>query len=285
MIGHEWSLQSIYDLARRITAKYGNDGYVLSRAIVPPQALNPKGAVVRIQVVEGYIDKVEWPPQLSHYRDFFSYYAYYAAKITAQRPANIRTIERYLLLAGDLPGLKFSSSLRPSATPDASVLVVQVAEKHIAALAQLDNRGTPGQGPLEYLTSVTLSNLLHQDEALTLTYAGAIPFNELNYAALNYRQVLTGEGLAWFADGSYTWGSPDTAALDALQYRTFGPYADAGLSYPLLRSRERNLTISGLFFAWDTQSDVFSSTFTDDRLRGFRARVDGDFADPLQGID
>jgi hemolysin activation/secretion protein len=96
LVGHEWSLKSIYDLAQRITAKYGSDGYVLSRAVVPPQQLNPKGAVVRIEVVEGCIDKVEWPAQLSRYRDFFSYHA---ARITARRPVNIRTIERYLLPA------------------------------------------------------------------------------------------------------------------------------------------------------------------------------------------
>ena len=104
-------LTAVYALAQAITTKYGNDGYVLSRAVVPPQQLDPKGAIVHIEVVEGYIDKVEWPPQLSRYRDFFTDYA---AKITAQRPANIRTIERYLLLAGDLPGLKFKTSLRPS---------------------------------------------------------------------------------------------------------------------------------------------------------------------------
>ncbi len=137
LIGHRVSLATIYALAQRITAMYGNDGYVLSRAIVPPQQLDPKGAVVRIEVVEGYIDKVEWPARLSRYRDFFSYYA---AKITAQRPANIRTIERYLLLASDLPGLKFTTALRPSTKTGASVLVAEVAEKPIAAVAQIDNR-------------------------------------------------------------------------------------------------------------------------------------------------
>src|SRR4029077_18288711 len=107
----------------------GNDGYVLSRAVVPPQQLDPKGAIVQIEVVEGYIDKVEWPTQLSRYYDFFSDYA---AKITAQRPVNIRTIERYLLLAGDLPGLKFKTSLRPSKhNRNAATLVVEVAEKPV----------------------------------------------------------------------------------------------------------------------------------------------------------
>src|ERR1700722_7158418 len=110
LINQRVPLTAVYALAQHITAKYGNDGYVLSRAIVPPQQLNPSGAVIHIEIVEGYIDKVEWPKQLSRYRDFFTDYG---AKVTAQRPANIRTIERYLLLAGDLPGLKFSTSLRP----------------------------------------------------------------------------------------------------------------------------------------------------------------------------
>src|SRR5256885_1536698 len=51
MVGHEVPLAAIYELARRITAKYGSDGYVLSRAIVPPQELPRQGAVIRIQVV------------------------------------------------------------------------------------------------------------------------------------------------------------------------------------------------------------------------------------------
>ena len=49
-------------------------------------------------------------PQLSRYSDFFTDYA---ARIMADRPANIRTLERYLLLANDLPGLKFKNSLKP----------------------------------------------------------------------------------------------------------------------------------------------------------------------------
>jgi hemolysin activation/secretion protein len=283
LIGKTVSLTAIYDLAQRITAKYGNDGYVLSRAIVPPQALSPKGAVIRIQVVEGYVSRVEWPARLSRYRDFFSDYA---ARITSERPANIRTLERYLLLAGDLPGLKFSTSLKPDPkNPGAAILAVDVTEKPIDARAQFDNRGTVARGPLEFQGSATLNNLAGEHEALTMTWAGSIPLNELEYVAANYRQVLTSEGLTFFADGSYTWGTPGTAQLEILQYRTLGPYGDAGFSYPVVRSREKNLTLSGLFFASDNESDVLSAPFNDDRLRGFRAKADADFADRWLGVN
>src|SRR5262249_35537242 len=74
LIGKKVTLQAVYNVAQRITAKYGAAGYVLSRAIVPVQELDPNGAAVKIQVVEGYIEAVEWPPQLSAYRDLFSCY-------------------------------------------------------------------------------------------------------------------------------------------------------------------------------------------------------------------
>lgn len=281
LLGDDVPLTAIYDLAQRITAKYGNDGYVLSRAIVPPQQLNPKGAVVEIEVVEGYIDSVVWPPRLSHYRDFFSHYA---AKIIAQRPANVRTVERYLLLAGDLPGLKFSTSLKPSKTTrGAATLIVEVAEKRVDANVHVDNRGTAARGPFEYFGSVAINNLFGWHDALTLTYAGVVPLQELNYAAFNYRRVLTAEGLTFFADGSDSWGKPGTLLLESLQYRTLGPYGDAGFSYPFIRSRERNLTLSALGFASDNTST--GTLFTDDRLRGFRVRVDSDFADQFLAIN
>ena len=118
---------------------------MLSRAIVPPQNFGRRGAVIRIQVVEGYVDQVIWPEKLTRYRDFFTDYA---ARIVADRPANIRTLERYLLLANDLPGLKFATTLKPSPThPNASILIVEVTEKRIDALARIDNRGTERAGP------------------------------------------------------------------------------------------------------------------------------------------
>src|ERR1043165_2998285 len=60
LVGHEVPLAAVYGPARRITAKYGAAGYVLSRAIVPPQNFGRHGAVVHIQVGEGYTGKGVW---------------------------------------------------------------------------------------------------------------------------------------------------------------------------------------------------------------------------------
>lgn len=291
LVGHEVTLAAVYELAQKITTKYGNDGYVISRAIVPPQQLNPGGATVEIQVIEGYVDKVEWPRELDHFRDFFSYYT---ARITAQRPSNIHTIERYLLLAGDLPGLKFKNSLKPSPTNQgAATLVVEIISFSPADWnGRVDNRGPPSQGPLEFLGSVTVNNLLRMDDAFTFTYAGPFKTEELKYVYGQYSQVLTAEGLVFFADASDGWGRPNEPAtfqLVAPDYRTQSVVYETGLTYPIIRTREQNLSVTALAFASDNQGftpvSLDGPPSSQDKLRGGRFKANGDWADPFNGIN
>jgi len=287
LIGHDVTVQALYDLAKAITAKYGKDGYVLSRAIVPPQAFSPHGAVPCLQVIEGYIDRVEWPAAVATYRNFFSDYT---AKITAERPTNVRTLERYLLLAGDLPGLHFSASLKPSKTNEgAATLVVAVIEKPIDAFGRYDNRGTPQRGPREFLTGASFNNFLHEHESFSVNWAATVPDpKELEYFAANWRQVLTSEGLFAFVNSSYAFGQPDSQTLRLLGFNTRSLLVEAGLAQPVIRTREKNLTLAGLVYASNNFSDFDAftpSAFNRDHIRGLRFRADGDWADRFLGIN
>jgi hemolysin activation/secretion protein len=167
--------------------------------------------------------------------------------------------------------------------------VVEVTQKPIDFFGRHDNRGTHARGPLEYLTSTTFNNLFGGHEALTLTAAGAFPTRELQYYAANYRQVLTGEGLTYFATASYGFGRPGTEELTFFDYRTRSFYAETGLFYPVIRARERNLNVSGLWF-WSNDRGIFLDLLdeppsTHDRMRGMRVRVEADSADAVGGIN
>ena len=284
LVGREIPLAAVYELARRITAKYGAAGYVLSRAIVPPQNFGRHNAVVQIQVVEGYVDNVVWPMEkLARYRNFFDDYT---ARIIADRPANIRTLERYLLLANDLPGLKFATTLKPSPThPNASTLIVEVTEKRIDAIARIDNRGTTQRGPWQYLGSATVNNIIGAHEAFTVTYAGTFQVEELQYLAASYRQVLNSEGLTGFINASYGFGRPGGDLLRALEYKTRSAIVEAGLTYPVIRTRETNLYLTALGFVTNDESFQFGDPFTLDRIRGLRLKGDADWADRFLGIN
>jgi hemolysin activation/secretion protein len=287
LVGHDVPVQAIYDLAKRITAKYGDDGYVLSRAIVPPQQFSPHGAVPCLRVIEGYVDQVEWPAAVAKYRNFFSDYT---AKIIADRPANVRTLERYLLLAGDLPGLHFAASLKPSKTNEgAATLVVTLTEKPVDLYGRFDNRGTPQRGPKEWLLGASINNMLRMHEAFTLNWAGTTTTQELEYYAANWRQVLTSEGLVAFVNSSYSWGHPDILQLKNLDFKTRSLYVEAGFAQNIIRSREKNLTLTGLAFASDNTTLVnftgIELPLIKDSLRGFRLKADGDWADRWLGIN
>lgn len=285
LVGKTVPLTEIYALAARITARYGQDGYVLSRAIVPPQSLSPTGAVVRIEIVEGYVDEVIWPEGLkTRYRDYFTSYE---QAITQSRPANIKIVERYLLLASDLPGLALSSTFRASErNPKASTLVVSVKAKPISAEASVDNRGSKGRGPWQASVAGSLNNILGWHESIGVKLATAMPATEqLRYFEGSWRQVLNSEGLTFAFSGSYNTGIPGLGALRAIDYQSEGLLLNASLAYPLIRSRDQNLTVSGIVFVEDVKSTALGVPFTDDRLRGLRGRVDYDRADSLGGIN
>ncbi|MGA4816816.1 POTRA domain-containing protein [Pseudomonas aeruginosa] len=44
-------------LANRLTAKYRQDGYLLTQVVVPEQSI--EGGKVRLQVIEGYLEHVQ----------------------------------------------------------------------------------------------------------------------------------------------------------------------------------------------------------------------------------
>ena len=120
----------------------------------------------------------------------------YAAKIIAERPANLYTIERYLLLAGDLPGLRFRSRLVPSPIhPGAATLMVEVIEKSLDLLARSDNLGIRRAG-LSNSWAAPPSRIRFASTTPSPPQLPArISPKSSNTSAGNYRQVLNSEGL------------------------------------------------------------------------------------------
>jgi hemolysin activation/secretion protein len=165
------------------------------------------------------------------------------------------------------------------------VLVVNVEEKPVDAAFRGDNRGTAARGPYQFLAQATINNLLGQHEALTVTYAGVPRLRELQLIAPSFRKVLNSEGLTYFANGSYSWGKPGTVALELLEFETRGLTFESGLTYPIVRTRERNLSVTALAFMSENYSFILRDTFNVDRLRGLRAKAEGDFADGWNGIN
>jgi hemolysin activation/secretion protein len=287
IVGQTVSLEKVFEIAAAVTARYGKDGYILSRAIVPPQELDPDGAHITISVIEGYVDEVKWPDFVSKYKGFFSDYA---AKVSADRPLNVRTLERYLLLANDLPGLSFESNLVASeSNAGASTLVITGKEDGFDGYVSADNYGVEASGPYQATLGGSLNNQLGYNErfdfGVTLAGPSEDGRSELSYLSWGYEQIFTSEGLTFFLDGNASWGRPGTTSLLAFDSKTSGVNVSAGIRYPFIRTRSENLTGTLAFDFKNSESSNLGIPATEDRLRIIRGELAYDFADEHNGVN
>jgi len=142
-LGKTITFERFYAIARAIQQRYRADGYILSFSYVPPQSV--EDGVFSIAVVEGFVEAVQIGDVDGTLKDTL---ADALRPITASKPLNVRTLERYLLLANDLAGVKVTAVLMPSkSTRGATVLVAKVRRTPVSGGASVDNRSSDFTGP------------------------------------------------------------------------------------------------------------------------------------------
>lgn len=275
LIGTEISVGELYGIANAIKDRYKEDGYILSFAYLPPQSVSD--GIFRIGVVEGYVDSLEvaGPARVA------SAVENALSPIVGDRPADIRDLERALLLADDLPGATIQGTLRPAEeSTGAADLVARVEQKWIDASVSFDNRGSKFSGRYTGTAQVSLNNILGLGERATVTGTLARPIKELRYVTVQYEQPIPGTHINTFVSGEYSTSMPGFT-LDELEVKTEGWSYVAGAAYPVVRSRDFNLNVSVAFESGKTYADIraFEQAGGDprqtrDRLHGIQFNVD-----------
>lgn len=264
--GQEITFGELYGIARAIQARYQGDGYLLSFAYVPPQRV--KDDIYTIAVVEGFVDRIIVEDVDGRLKRTIERQM---APITEDRPLRIEVLERYMLLTNDLSGVTASGVLQPAeGTPGAADLVVKVTHVPVDAGLVFDNRGSKFEGPWRAAANAGVNSVLGLGERL-FADASTTPFQpkELKSAGLGFLQPLGDEGIRVRVHGGYTTSTPGFT-LRPLDVETTGIDADLDVSYPLIRSRTRNLTLSAGLSLRNTTVDLAGVNFTRDRLRTFR---------------
>jgi len=262
-LGREVSLLDIYQVAAKATARYGNAGYVLSRVIVPAQAIS--NGSVKLRAVEGYIDRVVIVGKPHGRADFFDHYG---EKLKASRPLHNSVLERYLLLANDLPGTKVQSVLRPSAdNTGAATLVLTVGQTPYDGLASLDNRGSKAVGRWQALLGGSANNLLGGADRSTVRLATTPEdTDELHYGMLSHSRVLGQEGTSLELFFSWSESEPGGDTMRLLEVETASRSAGISLAHPVKRSRSGNLTLSSGFVWRDSETLQLGKKTAEDRV-------------------
>ncbi len=278
--GQEISLADAQAMARTLTGEYRNAGYILSQVIVPPQRV--EDGVLTLQAIEGFIDQVRVSGRRHSKSTLLDRYV---RKIKESRPLQASILERYLLLADGLPGITANAVLRPSpTTPGASDLDLIVKEERFDGYASFDNRGSRFNGPNQLQLSANLNSLLGMHDRTRLRVVGASEFSELRIVELAHEQPLGSEGMTLQLSGRYTESEPGGVLGDS-ELESDSVSASARLSYPLMRSRARNLFGRVALDFRDTETEVLSEPFSEDRISAVRAGLAFDFADGWGGIN
>jgi hemolysin activation/secretion protein len=280
--GKEVTVADIYAVAAEITARYHKDGYILSRAVIPAQAI--AGGHVQIAVTEGYIQNVH----LAGVVPSNILIAGIVAQIKGVRPLNIHALERAMLLLNLLPGQEARAVLTPipikDAAPGAIDLTITFDKKPPQFIASLNNDGSRYIGPWQIGgTAIVPHTLLYWGET-TFTLYTAVPTSELAYAALSERIPLTASGLEanLTLQANHSVPGSDLAVLD-LKNRFKS--AKVELHYPLILTRDVTLTPYISFEMNDSQSRTDSSRLYHDRLSVVRLGYRQQLADRYQGTD
>jgi hemolysin activation/secretion protein len=277
-INHTISLIELQNSVQAVTTKYRDAGYILSRAILPPQVI--KGGVVQVQIIEGFVSSilVEGDPGKSK-----SLLEGYAKHIMQSKPLQIHTLERYALLSNDVPGITVQSVLTPSKTVPAGADLTLVAKRQRGSgFLAYDNFGTRFIGPLEASIGGSLFSVFAPGDITSIHFTETTKPLELKYSELTHSQSIGSSGAKWQIGTNYAETRPQfTLSPIKIVGRNFLVFTD--FSYPLIRSRNTNLTVHSTFNYQNVTATIFGFPFYQDRIRSLVVGASFDNVDRWHG--
>ena len=281
-IGETITLADLYRIANQMTLKYRNDGYILTQVVVPPQTID--GGTPRLQIVEGFIDKVTVQAD-NQGENETALVRNYADQIRSGKALNVRQMERQLLLINDLPGVTARAVISPSAvTPGAADMLIIVSRDPFEGLVSADNLGSRYLGQWSVNGVATANSLFGNNEELTAqaAYAPGTGY-ELLYGGVSYEQPIGIYGTRVGGLASVTETDPgfDLSQFDVRGHATlFSLYA----RHPFIRTRNENLAGTLTFDVRDARSSNNVEDTRKDHIRALRAAMKYDFLDTLLGV-
>lgn len=285
------SLADVYAIAANLTARYRNDGYILTQVVVPPQTI-ADGTVI-LRVVEGELDqiKIDGTGAQGSNRDIIQLYV---DELKSKGVLNNKNLEKTLLLINDLPGVTARSVLSPSKTvTGASDLTIFVERKSVEGNVQLDNFGSRYLGRWEILGGFSLNSLLGYNEQISTQLAYA-PSDEGIEPELLYGQVTGSLPIGPFGTKlEANIGKSRTepgSGLDQFDVKGTSYFSGLKVDQPIIRTRDTNFST---YLGLDRRSTKTKSnvdTFKDDditsvRLGGHFDHVDTLFKAAVTGIN
>ena len=285
-VGQEITVAELFDIAATLTARYRNDGYLLSTVIVPPQKID--GGKVVLRAVEGYLDRVVVEGVTTKQKTKI---LRYLNKVVGQRPLKSKNLERYLLLVDDLPGVNLKTFLQPSPeNGGAATLTLKPKINRFNVWSSADNRGSEFVGPYK----LALGGAVNAPYALGQRISGQIAttpaanfqqgVEELKFVSLSFDQEIGYEGTSVSFSTSGMRSEPGEE-LSELELKSDSLTFDLAVRAKPYRSRDANLYLSFAVMVKEAETKALGSELSEDRARQVKFGVDFQSIDNFLGAN
>lgn len=195
--------------------------------------------------------------------------------LTEERPVKEASLERWLLLAQQIPGISVQAVLQADTDdPGALTLVAEVSKQNVSGIVTADNRGFNGTGPAEGLAVADLNSVTaygDQTEVSLFHTSG----NTDNFGQASESFFIGDDGLRLKLYGGDGRANP-SGTLREVHYESFITVFGGQLSYPAILKRNQALNLTLSFDGIEDQINTAGSETSFDSLRV--ARFGGQYA-------
>ena len=287
-INRKTDLNVLNHLAKRITVLYRQEGYFISRAVIPEQEITDDGSVI-IQVIEGRVNNViiDDPENLLSANSLGTINKV-AQYIKQSAPLHGPTIERYLLLLNESPGVFVQSLLNAPKDQNAKSgsidILLKVQSTPPKTLISYNNHGSRYVGPHQIEALWSTGNLFTTLDSFTIQVGTAIPMSEVTFASAQYSLPLAASGLTVYSSLSYSNSEPGHT-LRALEVESDSTSAELGLSYPIIKNRGTSLDASASLNLQNSATEFLDQELVDDKVRYIKTELNYNETDLKLGLE
>lgn len=225
-IGQEASEEDLAALTQQIADIARDKGYIFASAYIPKQSVQL--GVLEIKLLEGTVDTVRIiGSDNRHLRKILS--------SLEGKVAHKPEIERKLLLAGDIPGIRVRSTnfLQEDGL---NILQIKVRERGDRLRIQADNYGSDSFGPVRARISGDLRSKIHDSDALGLAIrTNPLEPKEVLSVSAYYEAAIGKNGLKAGIAGSLGDNAPSKSAAGS-DISGESRYLALFANYPIVRS-------------------------------------------------
>jgi hemolysin activation/secretion protein len=270
-VGRMTDAAAITEIAQRISNAYAQSGDIALYTVTVPGQDFANG-VLRLTITEGYIAHIDVHGDT---QNDVSLVVAMAQNLTAEHPLKRSTLERYLSLIRDLPGLTVDAQLLRGDKPGAVRLSLGLKQKRYHVALSLNDSGNSLLGRWQMQADVSLYDLVREGEQTTASFGTSTLLNRYQYYALSHSEALGSSGLR----ASIAYGYLRTH-IHALSLTGDAQTLQLGLSYPLIRSYTENLSLTGSIDGIDSTNALLGIAIANENIRAARLSAAYSLADP-----